>query len=198
MMYVPLAQTSDYMIARNNRFLPMTWVVRTIGDPMAFRSQVERELMAASGGLPIARSQSMAAVVRAATAQLEFTTILLSIFAVAALALAAVGLYGLMSYSVEQRAQEIGIRIALGAGPGGVRNMILLQGGRLTLAGVMLGLGAAFALSRVMSSAVFGIATWDPQVFMMVAGLLGSVSLVAMYVPALAATRVDPLQTLRR
>ena len=95
-------------------------------------------------------------------------------------------------------AQEIGIRIALGAGPAGVRNTILLQGGRLTVVGVTLGLGAAFTVSRVISSAVFGIATWDPQVFVVVAALLGSVSLVAMYVPAPAATRVDPLRTLRR
>jgi putative ABC transport system permease protein len=197
-MYVPLAQTSDRMIARNNRFLPMTWIVRTTTDPMAFRAQVERELTSASGGLPIARSRSMAAVVRAATAQLEFTTILLSIFAAAALLLAAVGLYGLMSYSVEQRAQEIGIRIALGAGPGGVRNMILWQGGRLTTAGVLLGLGTAFGLSRVMSSAIFGIATWDPAVFAAVAALLAAVSISAAYVPALAATRVDPVRTLRR
>jgi putative ABC transport system permease protein len=198
MMYVPLAQTSDYMVARNNRFLPLTWVVRTTGDPMTFRSQVERELTTATGGLPIARSRSMAAILRAATAQLEFTTILLSIFAAAALTLAAVGLYGLMSYSVEQRAQEIGIRIALGAGPAGVRNMILQQGGRLTIAGVALGLGAAFTLSRVMSSAVFGIATWDPAVFAAVATLLTGVSLTAVYLPALAATRVDPMCTLRR
>jgi predicted permease len=198
MMYVPIAQTSDHMIARNNRFLPMTWVVRTNADPMALRSQVERELSAASGGLPIARSRSMAAIVRAATAQLEFTVTLLSIFAAAALALAAVGLYGLMSYSVEQRAQEIGIRIALGAGPAGVRNMILWQGGRLTTAGVVLGLGAAFTLSRVMSSAVFGLATWDPSVFAGGAALLAAVSISAVYVPALAATRVDPMRTLRR
>jgi ABC-type antimicrobial peptide transport system permease subunit len=122
----------------------------------------------------------------------------LSIFAAAALALAAVGLYGLMSYSVEQRAQEIGIRIALGAGPAGVRNMILWQGGRLTTAGVVLGLGAAFTLSRVMSSAVFGLATWDPSVFAVVAVLLAAVSISAVYVPALAATRVDPMRTLRR
>jgi predicted permease len=197
-MYVPLAQTSDRMIARNNRFLPMTWVVRTTGDPMMFRSQVERELMAASGGLPIARSRSMTGILRAASAQLEFTTILLSIFAVAALVLAAVGLYGLMSYSVEQRAPEIGIRLALGAGPAGVRNMFLLQGGRLTAAGVALGLAAALSLSRVMSSVVSGIATWDPAVFAGVAALLAAVSISAVYVPALSATRVDPLQTLRR
>ncbi len=103
-----------------------------------------------------------------------------------------------MSYSVEQRAREIGIRIALGAGPAGVRNMILLQGGRLTTAGVVLGLGSAVILSRVMSSAVFGVATWDPAVFATVAALLATVSISAVYVPALAATRVDPVRTLRR
>jgi putative ABC transport system permease protein len=198
MMYVPLAQTSDRMIARNNRFLSMTWVVRTIGEPMTFRSEIARELSAASGGLPIARVRSMAAIVRATTAQLEFTTILLAIFAGAALLLAAVGLYGLMSYSVEQRTQEIGIRIALGASPAGVRNMVLAQGGRLTAAGVCLGVGAAIGLSRLMSSVVFGIATWDPAVFGAVAALLAVVSVTAVYVPALAATRVEPTEALRR
>ena len=198
MMYVPLAQTSDHMIARSNRFLSMTWVVRTTGEPMTFRSQIERELSAASGGLPLARVRSMAAIVRATTAQLEFTTILLGIFSGAALLLAAVGLYGLISYSVEQRTQEIGIRVALGARPAGVRNMVLAQGGRLTAAGVALGLGAAMTVSRLMSSVVFGIATWDPAIFVGVAALLSAVSLTAVYVPALAATRVDPMDALRR
>jgi predicted permease len=197
-MYVPIAQTSDRMIARNNRLLALTWVVRTAGEPGAFRTQIARELTAASGGLPVARSRTMAAIMRAATAQLEFTTILLSIFAGAALVLAGVGLYGVMSYSVEQRTQEIGIRIALGAGPAGVRNMFLRQGGRLTLAGVAFGLGAAVSTSRALSSVVFGMATWDPGVFAGVAALLAAVSITAAYVPALAATRVDPMRTLRR
>lgn len=198
MMYVPIAQTSDRMTARNNRFLSLTWVVRTAGEPMAFRGAIERELDAASGGQPIARVRPMTEIVRGATAQLEFTTILLGIFAAAALLLAAVGLYGLMAYSVQQRTQEIGIRIALGAGPASVRNMVLAQGGRLTAAGVVLGLAAAASLSRVMASMIFGIATWDPAVFAAVAALLGFVGLAAVYIPALSATRVDPITTLRR
>jgi ABC-type antimicrobial peptide transport system permease subunit len=169
-----------------------------MGEPLAFRSLVERELRDASGGLPIARVRPMADILRSATAQLEFTTILLGIFAAAALVLAAVGLYGLMAYSVQQRTQEIGIRIALGAGPASVRNMVLAEGGRLTAAGVLLGLGAAIALSRAMASAIFGIAAWDPMVFAGVAALLCLVGLTAVYIPALAATRVDPLRALKR
>jgi putative ABC transport system permease protein len=198
MMYVPLPQTSDRMTARNNRFLSLTWVVRTMGEPMVFRSAIVRELHDASGGLPLARVRPMTAIVRGATAQLEFTTILLAIFAGAALVLATVGLYGLMAYSVQQRTQEIGIRIALGASPASVRNMVLAQGGRLTAAGVLLGLGAAVSLSHAMASMIFGIATWDPVVFTGVAALLGFVGLAAVYIPALAATRVDPTDAFRR
>jgi putative ABC transport system permease protein len=120
------------------------------------------------------------------------------VFAGAALVLASVGLYGLMSYSVEQRRQEIGIRLALGAAPGTLRNMVLAQGGQVTAAGVCLGLAAAFLLARVMASVVVGMAAWDTTVFTGVAVLLAAVSLAAVYVPARDATRTDPLSALRR
>jgi predicted permease len=197
-MYVPIAQTGDRMMARNNRVHALTWLVRTDVDGASFRGGVERELRAAAAGLPLARVQRIEDIVRAATAQLEFTTILLGVFAAAALMLASVGLYGLMAYSVEQRRQEIGIRLALGAEPVTLRNMVLAQGGQLTAAGVSAGLVAAFILSRAMASVVVGMAAWDTIVFASVAALLAAVSLVAAYIPAQDATRTDPLSALRR
>ena len=197
-MYVPIAQTADPMTARNNRFHALTWLVRSDVGGSSLRRAVERELGDASGGVPIARVQRIEDIIRGATAQLEFTTILLGVFAGAALVLAAVGLYGLMSYSVEQRRQEIGIRLALGAAPGALRNMVLAQGGQLTAAGVCLGLAAAFLLARLMASVVVDMPAWDTTVFACVAGLLAVVSLAAVYVPAQDATRTDPLTALRR
>jgi len=122
---------------------------------------------------------------------------LLTLFAAIALLLAAVGLYGLMAYSVQQRTQEIGIRMALGAGPGDVRGMVMWQGMRLALLGILAGIPAALALTRVMVSMVVGIPTWDPAVFAAVALLLGAVGLFAAYVPSIRATRVDPVDALR-
>jgi ABC-type antimicrobial peptide transport system permease subunit len=165
---------------------------------MRIRQRVEDALGAASGGLPVARVRRIEDVVRAATAQLEFTTILLAAFAAAALALAAIGLYGLMSYSVEQRRQEIGIRLALGAEPWALRNMVLAEGVRLTAVGLGAGLGFGYLVARVMGTVVVGMATWDAGVFVSVAAILAIVSLAAAYVPAQDATRTDPLVALRR
>jgi putative ABC transport system permease protein len=122
---------------------------------------------------------------------------LMSVFAAVALLLAIVGFYGLMSYSVQQRTQEIGIRMALGAVPADVRNMILLQGLRLAAAGVVLGTAAALALTRVMVSLVFGVKTYDPAVFVGVALLLSVVAVLAALIPAHRATRVNPLDAVR-
>jgi ABC-type antimicrobial peptide transport system permease subunit len=126
-----------------------------------------------------------------------FHVTLMSIFAAVALLLAIVGFYGLMSYSVQQRTQEIGIRMALGAVPADVRNMILLQGLRLAAAGVVLGTAAALALTRVMVSLVFGVKTYDPVVFAGVAMLLSVVALLAAVIPAHRATRINPLDAVR-
>ena len=126
-----------------------------------------------------------------------FNVTLLSVFAGVALMLAVIGFYGLMSYSVQQRTQEIGIRIALGAVPSDVRNMVLLQGLRLAAAGVVLGVGAALLLTRVMVSLVFGIQTYDPAVFAGVALLLALIALIAALIPAHRATRVNPLDAVR-
>ncbi len=123
--------------------------------------------------------------------------VLLTVFASMAVLLAAVGLYGLMAYSVQQRTQEIGIRMAIGAGPSDVLSMILAQGMRVALIGVSFGLVAAFALAQFMVGFIYGVEPWDPVAFASVAALLTAVALVATYLPALRATRLNPVDSLR-
>jgi ABC-type antimicrobial peptide transport system permease subunit len=122
---------------------------------------------------------------------------LLTIFGGAALLLAVIGIYGLMAYSVEQRIPEIGIRLALGAGSASVRNMVLWQGLRLTLIGVVIGVGAAFGLTRLITRLLFGVQSWDPVVFVTVPLVLTAAALAAVWLPALRAARTDPVDALR-
>jgi len=197
-VYVPLAQVGDALSARNNRLFPLTWSVRTSIEPRTLVSPIAREITAAAGGLPVARTRTIEEILAASTARTTFTMALLTAFAAVALLLAVIGLYGLMSYSVEQRAQEIGIRMALGAEPGQVRRLVLVEGLRLAIAGVVCGAAAALVLTRLMVNLIFGVATWDPTVFLSVATLLSVVALIAVYVPAARATRIQPLDALRR
>jgi putative ABC transport system permease protein len=197
MVYLPLAQVPDAMTERNNRLFPLTWAIRTSVEPRLMTTALERELRVATGGLPISRTRTMEEIVAGPARRAAFNVTLLSVFAGVALLLAVIGFYGLMSYSVQQRTQEIGIRIALGALPADVRTMVLAQGLRLAAAGVMLGIGAALVLTRLMASLVFGIRTYDPAVFAGVALLLSVIALVAALVPAHRATRVNPLDAVR-
>src|SRR5690348_17322912 len=121
----------------------------------------------------------------------------MTVFGASALLLAAIGIYGLMAYSVEQRTQEIGIRLALGAEGSRVQTMVVAQGMRLALVGVVIGVAAAFGLTRFISSFLFGVAKWDPLVFVSVPLLLSAVALLAVWWPARRASRVDPLEALR-
>jgi predicted permease len=196
-VYVPMGQVSDAMTARNNRLFPLTWVVRTEIEPRFMTGPIERELRDATGGLPVARTRTMEEILAGPARRAAFNVTLMSVFAAVALLLAAIGFYGLMSYSVQQRTQEIGIRMALGAVPSDVRMMILLQGLRLAAAGVILGTAAALVLTRVMVSLVFGVRTYDPAVFAGVALLLSAIALVAAAVPAHRATRINPLDAVR-
>jgi putative ABC transport system permease protein len=158
---------------------------------------IQRALREASGGLPVARIRPMDEIVVKSTARSDFNMLLLTVFGCAALLLAAIGVYGLMAYSVEQRTQEIGIRLALGASVGQVRHMVIVQGMTLALAGVVIGMIAAFALSKLIESLLFGVTARDPMVFVAVPAVLAAVALIAVWVPALRATRIDPIDALR-
>jgi putative ABC transport system permease protein len=200
-MYVPIAQVPDGMHARNNRLVPITWAIRAAATSTAAgilpTAAIQEELYRISGGIPLGRVRTMNQVVAASAARAQFYTMLLTVFAGIALVLAAVGLYCLMAYSVQQRVTEIGIRMALGASPGDVRSVVMLQGMRLALLGILLGIPAALGLARIAVSMIFGIRTWDPAVLAVVAALLSGVALVAAYVPSLRATRVNPADALR-
>jgi putative ABC transport system permease protein len=196
-MYVPFAQVNDGIIALNNRIIPVTWVVRTKLQPFSLGTDIQRELREASGGLPVAHIRSMQQVVGESTARNDFYMTLLTIFAGVALLLAAIGVYGLMAYSVQQRTQEIGVRMALGASPQQVRRMVVVQGMQLALVGVVIGVGSALGLTRLMSSLLYGVKPWDPITIALVAVLLSGVTLLATYLPARRASRVDPMVALR-
>jgi ABC-type antimicrobial peptide transport system permease subunit len=175
----------------------MNWIIRTKVAPFSLSTDLQRELRLATGGLPVAHIRTMDQVVGESTARSDFNTMLLSIFAGLALLLAAIGIYGLMTYSVQQRTQEIGIRMALGASPGSVRKMVVFQGMRLAAIGVAIGVAAALGLTRFMASLIYGVKTWDPAVFVTIAALLSAVSWIATYIPARRASRVDPMVSLR-
>jgi putative ABC transport system permease protein len=196
-MYVPQTQMNDSLTVLDARIYPLAWIVRTQVEPHSLSAAIQRELRQASGGLPVATIRTMDEVVVRSTAAASFNTLLLTVFGCSALLLAAIGIYGLMAYSVQQRTQEIGIRMALGAGSDKVRNMVVLQGMRLALIGVALGIGGAFALTRLIASFLFGVKALDPMVFSTVPLLLIAVALFSTWLPARRAARINPLDALR-
>jgi predicted permease len=195
MVYVPVAQLPDALNARNNRVLPVAWVIRTTGD-LILPALMGRDLQEAAG-LPVANVRTMRQVVAVSSARAQFYTSLLSVFAVTGLLLAAVGLYGVMTCSVQQRTREIGLRMALGAGPDRIRRMVVWQGMRLALAGIAVGIPAAAVLTRVMVSLIFGLRPWDSAVFAVVSALLAAVAFTAAYFPSARAAEVHPSESLR-
>jgi len=197
MLYVPEAQVPDGMSALFARIDPLIWVVRTRVAPASLQAAIEKLVREASGGLPAAHVLSMEAIRKQSTARADFNMTLLTIFGASALLLAAIGIYGLIAYSVEQRTQEIGIRMALGAGRGDVRSMVVRQGMRLALIGVAIGVAAAFGLTRLIASFLFGVKSTDPIVFVTVPLLLSAVALFAVWLPARRASAVDPIEALR-
>jgi putative ABC transport system permease protein len=175
----------------------MSLVIRTERDPMALAPTIARQIRAIDPDLPVYQVRTMLEVMRNSVAQRKVILILLGLFAAAALVLAAVGIYGTVSYSVAQRTHEIGIRMALGAQARDVLRMVLGQGIRLALGGIGLGLLGSLALTRVLSAMLFGVRPTDPLTFMSVSVLLTVVALLASYIPARRATQVDPLVALR-
>jgi len=197
LMIVPSAQVTDGMTKLNSAIQPMIWVVRTHGDPHQYISAITQQLRLASGGFPVARVRPMSEIVVESTARQDFNMLLLTIFGGVALILAAIGIYGLMAYSVQQRTQEMGIRMALGADRRRIRDLVVWQGMRLAIVGVVLGVAAAFGLTRLLASFLFSVKSWDPLVFVTVPVILSAVALLAVWFPATRASRLDPQQALR-
>ena len=195
-MYLPNAQVPDALNALNVRITPIAWVVRTQGDPYGVSNAVQEQLRQVSG-LPVSSIRSMEEVVSRSISRQRFNVMLMSVFGASALLLAAIGIYGLMAYSVAQRTQEIGIRIALGAEAVQVRRMVVVQGMRLAIIGVIVGLGAAWGLTRLMASVLYQVQARDPAVFIVMPVVLTIVSLVAVWLPARRASSVSPLTALR-
>jgi len=172
-------------------------VVRTAVDPMSLAGAVRNAVWSVDKDQPVANIESMERIVAGAVARQRFSMLLLGIFAALALVLAAVGIYGVMSYTVAQQTREIGIRMALGARRSDVLTMTVKQGLRLVCFGLVCGVVVAFLLTRVMASLLFGISATDPVTFITIAFVLLAVAALASYLPALRATRIDPMIALR-
>jgi putative ABC transport system permease protein len=175
----------------------LAWVMRTRVAPMSLSSAIQKELREASGGLPVAQVRTMEEIVAQSRTTGNFTTLVLTIFGCSALLLGAIGIYGLMAYSVAQRTQEMGIRLALGAEPAHIRRIVVVQGLRPALAGLLCGLAAALALTRFLTSFLFGVKPWDPIALVLVPVILTGVALFALWIPAMRASRIDPIEALR-
>ncbi len=196
-MYLPQSQVPEGITQLANSVIPLSWCIRSAMDSGSLQAAVRKEIQAIDGQMPIAKVRTMEEVMAAGTARQHFNMLLLSIFAGIALVLAAIGIYGLMSYSVEQQTQELGIRMALGAGRPEVMSLIVKQGMTPALIGVMAGLAIAFGLTRLLASLLYGVKASDPVTFGVVAVVLAGVALFATYIPARRAMNVDPAIALR-
>jgi len=184
-IYTPHAQDGSWGF--------MTLAIRAAGDPAAMTTTLRREVLGLDKDLPIFNVKTMEDVVAASIGSRRVSMLLFSVFAGAALVLAAVGIYGVMAYTVAQRTQEIGIRMALGAQAGDVLRMVVRQGMTLALIGIGVGLAGALGLTRVIASLLFGVNATDPFTFVAIALLLGAVAFLASYLPARRAAKLSPM-----
>ncbi|HEY9464550.1 MAG TPA: ADOP family duplicated permease, partial [Vicinamibacterales bacterium] len=195
-MWIPQAQIPDAANALNISLTPMSWIVRTQVPPQSIVTAIQEHLRQATG-LPVTDVQSMDEIVTLSVSRQRFNMWVMTVFGACAMLLAAIGIYGLMAYSVEQRTQEIGIRLALGAQAAQVRGMVVRQGMVLAGAGLALGWAAAFGLARLITAFLFGVTARDPLVFVGVPMILCAVAFFAVWLPARRASRIDPLTALR-
>ena len=196
-VYLAAFQNREFMSEDSAHTAYITLVLRTSGDPAALAASVKNLVWAIDRNLPISDVVTMDGVVREATAQPHFEMQLLAIFAGVALVMAAVGIYGVMNYSVSRRTQEIGIRISLGASRADVLRLVLREGMFVALLGSTVGIAASLLLSRVMMKLLYGVQPTDPLTFVVVGSMLMLVAVAAIYIPARRALRVDPMIALR-
>jgi predicted permease len=192
-VYVPMAQMPSPALHTE----PLAWVVRTLTDPHATSPTIAKAVQQASGGLPVTQIRTMDGVSSDATARTRFQMVLMAVFGGLALVLATVGVYSVMAYAVQQRAHEVGVRLALGAEARTVRRMVIGQGLGVALPGIVIGIAAAFGLARVLDGLLFGVTAHDPLVFVSVPLTLTAVAFVAVWLPSRLASRVNPVVALR-
>jgi putative ABC transport system permease protein len=195
--YVPAAQAGYKTSALFESWFPRTLVVRASVNPLSLSRAVKDAVASVDPTVPTGKFRSMEQVLSHSLALRAFMRLLLSVFAGLALLLASVGIYGVISYAVSQRKREIGVRMALGARPVDVLRLILVDGLKLVLVGIALGVAAAAALTRLLGSLLYRVSGTDPVIFLSVTVVLLAVSLFACYLPAMRATRVDPMAALR-
>jgi putative ABC transport system permease protein len=195
-IYLPLLQARSYL-EKDGPFTFMTFVARTTGEPAVLAPSVRSAIWDVDGNVAVSELQTMNEVVARSTASPRFYLLLLASFAAAALALAAVGIYGVMSYSVARRRGEIGIRMALGARPRDVLRLVMAEAVGVAAAGAAAGLAAALARTRLMTGLLYGVGATDPATFAAVCAVLILVALAATYIPARRAVAIDPLTALR-
>jgi len=196
--YLPFQQSPGFYASLAGQFTSMTIVVRTTVEPESLSTAVQEKVRTLDRNLPVSNIVSMEKVIADTLWQPRFNLQLIGLFAGIALVLAAVGLYGVMSYTVAQRSHEVGLRMALGAQRGDVMKLIVGQGMKLAVIGVGVGLLASVALTRLMTTLLFGVAATDFGTFAALSVMLTFIALVACSIPALRATRVDPLVALHR
>ena len=192
------AQPTDYLPYRQTAYgSSMTLAVRTASDPNDFVPAVQEAIWGLDPNLPLVNVGPLEDRLRTSVAQPRFNSTLLTLFAVLALVLAGVGIYGVMAYTVSERTTELGLRMALGASGASVRGLVVRKALALTAGGIGLGVVASFGLNRVIASFLFGVEPTDVTTLAAVAAVLCGVALVASYVPAARASRLDPLEALR-
>jgi predicted permease len=196
-IFVPASQVPEALWKFMSGFRAMKFVIRTVDEPLGLAAAIRREMLSLEPTLPVTQIRSMDQVVGRSISQQRFNMLLVGTFAGLGLLLAAIGVYGVVSYTVSQRTNEIGIRMALGASVGDVFKLIITQGITPALIGIVIGTGGALALTRLMDTMLFGVSATDPLTFGSVAVLLVAAALVACILPARRAMRVDPMIALR-
>jgi putative ABC transport system permease protein len=192
-----IAEPCIYFAHAQYPFSNMGIVLRTAAEPAAIAGDVRRAVMSLDSSQPITNIKTLERIVYEKSTPKRVMTAMMSVFAVIALLLAGAGLYAVMAYAVSRRTHEIGIRLALGAGSRDILRIITGQGLKLTVAGLAIGLVGAFALTRVMARILYGVSAADPLTFILISLLLSLVALLACYLPARRATKVDPIIALR-